>query len=304
VDESAVKRNQKDFALWKLRNAGEPFWEAPWGAGRPGWHIEDTAITETEFGPTYEMHGGALDLIFPHHEAEIAQMESISGLSPMVRYWLHTGFVTVGGQKMSKSLGNFISVRDLLSRYGWRVVRFLILRAHYRAPINFDARMLEQSASGLRRLEEFASTVDSTHDDQTLEQAVAAARRKIQAHLADDFNTPRALSALFEFVREANASARPGQRTAELPCELNSLFDFLPSSLSLDRELLGLIQRREQYRTDRNYAEADALRAQLLANGVQLYDTPEGVRWRRISSPSYDVPAPDRLGQPDEGSKT
>jgi cysteinyl-tRNA synthetase len=146
--------------------------------------------------------------------------------------------------------------------------------------------MLEQSASGLRRLEEFASTVDSTNDDQRLEQAVAATRRKIQAHLADDFNTPRAIAALFEFVREANTSARPGQRTAELLSELNSLFDFLPSSLSLDRELLGLIQRREQYRTARNYAEADALREQVLANGVQLYDTPEGVRWRRISSPS------------------
>jgi cysteinyl-tRNA synthetase len=286
VDDSAVKRNQKDFALWKFRKPGEPFWEAPWGAGRPGWHIEDTAITETEFGPTYEMHGGALDLVFPHHEAEIAQMESISGLSPMVRYWLHTGFVTVGGQKMSKSLGNFVSLRDLLTRYGCRVVRFLILRAHYRAPINFDRRLLEQSASGLRRLEEFASTVDSMHDDQRLEPAVAATRRKIQAHLADDFNTPRAIGALFEFVREANASARPGQRTAELLSDLNSLFGFLPSSLLLDRELLDLIQRREQYRTARNYAGADALREQVLAKGVQLYDTPEGVRWRRISSPS------------------
>jgi aspartyl/glutamyl-tRNA(Asn/Gln) amidotransferase C subunit len=194
------------------------------------------------------MHGGALDLVFPHHEAEIAQMESISGLSPVVRYWLHTGFVTVGGQKMSKSLGNFISVRDLLARYGCRVVRFLILRAHYRAPMNFDARMLEQSASGLRRLEEFASTVDSMHDDQHLEQAVAATRRKIQAHLADDFNTPRAIAALFEFVREANASARPGQRTAELLSEVNSLFDFLPSSLSFNGasniELPGTMPRR------------------------------------------------------------
>jgi cysteinyl-tRNA synthetase len=293
VDESAVKRNQKDFALWKPRKPGEPFWEAPWGAGRPGWHIEDTAITEAEFGPTYEMHGGALDLIFPHHEAEIAQMESISGLSPMVRYRLHTGFVTVGGQKMSKSLGNFISVRDVLSRYGCRVVRFLIFRAHYRAPISFDARMLEQSASGLRRLEEFASTVESMHDDRSLEQAVATTWRKIQAHLADDFNTPRAIAALFDFVREANASTRPGHRTAMLLAELNSLFNFLPSSMSLDRDLLALIQRREKYRTDRNYAKADALREQLLANGVQLYDTPEGVRWRRNASPPYHASARD-----------
>ena len=162
------------------------------------------------------------------------------------------------------------------------------------APIDFDARMLEQAASGLRRLEELASDIDSTHNDQFLERAVEATRRKIQAHLADDFNIPRAVAAPFDFVREANASARPGERTAELLSELNSLFDFLPSSISLDRELLALIQQCEQYRASSDYAEAEALREQLLAKGVQLYDTPEGVRWRRITSPAGHVPAPDR----------
>lgn len=156
IGPDSEKRNPGDFALWKKRDGSELSWDSPWGRGRPGWHIEDTAITETYFGPRYDIHGGGLDLIFPHHEAEIAQMEAASGEKPMVRYWMHTGFLNVKGEKMSKSLGNFITIKELLEDYSPEVFRFFVLSTHYRSPIDFSHEILEQSKHSLQRVYKFA----------------------------------------------------------------------------------------------------------------------------------------------------
>jgi len=159
VSPDDTKRNPGDFALWKKRDE-EPFWDSPWGNGRPGWHIEDTAITEEYLGQQYDIHGGGLDLIFPHHEAEIAQMESASGKAPMVRYWMHTGFLNVQGEKMSKSLGNFITIRDMLEKYDPETFRFFVLSTHYRSPIDFTETALEQSKNSLERIYKLIETID------------------------------------------------------------------------------------------------------------------------------------------------
>ena len=158
IDDGIEKRNRGDFCLWKISKKGEPFWNTKLGKGRPGWHIEDTAITETHFGPQYDIHGGARDLIFPHHEAEISQMESISGKKPMVRYWLHTGFLTVNGQKMSKSLKNFITIRDFLKKYDYKVLRFFYISTHYRNPIDFTEKSIEKAKHSLERLNDFVKS--------------------------------------------------------------------------------------------------------------------------------------------------
>ena len=155
IDESMEKKNKGDFCLWKFSKPDEPSWNTELGVGRPGWHIEDTAITESQFGPQYDIHGGARDLIFPHHEAEIAQMESASGKKPLVRYWLHTGFLNVDSQKMSKSLGNFITVRDALKKYDYRVLRFFYITSNYRSPIDYSEKSLEGAKNSLERLNDF-----------------------------------------------------------------------------------------------------------------------------------------------------
>ena len=159
IDESVKKQNKGDFALWKISKEGEPKWKSPWGWGRPGWHIEDTAMTEKHFGAQYELHGGARDLIFPHHEAEIAQMEAISGKKPMAKHWMHTGFLTVEGEKMSKSLGNFITIQNFLSEYSPRVLRLLVLKTHYRSPIDYSEKLLLQTQRELERIDEFIENV-------------------------------------------------------------------------------------------------------------------------------------------------
>ena len=165
IDEGIEKKNKGDFCLWKFSKPNEPSWDTELGKGRPGWHIEDTAITETYFGPQYDIHGGARDLIFPHHEAEIAQMESASGKKPLVRYWLHTGFLNVGGQKMSKSLGNFITVGDALEKYNAKTLRFFYIGSHYRSPINFTEKALEKAKNGLERLNDFVKHIKTGKKD-------------------------------------------------------------------------------------------------------------------------------------------
>ena len=212
VDPDPSKRSPGDFALWKKIDK-QPSWDSPWGRGRPGWHIEDTAITEEYFGSQYDIHGGGLDLIFPHHEAEIAQMESASGLKPMVRCWMHTGFLNVKGEKMSKSLGNFITIRELLQRWDGDVFRFLVLSTHYRSPIDFGEEALIQAHNSLERVRKTLKKLDellkSNLDDEgssnvkNIEIWDEAHKKFIEA-MEDDFNTPQALSVLFEIVRNIN----------------------------------------------------------------------------------------------------
>jgi cysteinyl-tRNA synthetase len=212
IEPDSTKRNPGDFSLWKKRQDGEEVtWDSPWGKGRPGWHIEDTAITENYFGAQYDIHGGAMDLIFPHHEAEIAQMEAASGKKPLVRYWMHTGFLNVMGEKMAKSLGNFTTIRDMLRKYEADAFRFFVLLAHYRSPIDFSEKALEQARKSLERIRQAAKIIEEQLEKaaessapEQMDPVVALARAKFLESMDNDFNTPYALRAVFDLVREVN----------------------------------------------------------------------------------------------------
>ncbi|MDO8565160.1 MAG: cysteine--tRNA ligase [bacterium] len=202
IDENPEKKNSGDFCLWKFRKEGEPFWPSDLGEGRPGWHIEDTAITETEFGPQYDIHGGAVDLIFPHHEAEIAQMESISGLKPFVRYWLHTGFLNIDSAKMSKSKDNFLTIRDVFKKgFPPLSLRYLFLLSHYRTPVNFTWEALEAAQNAYKKLKDFVSK--GTSDIGVVDEAYKA---KFKEKLENDLNTPQALAVLWTLVKDKDVT--------------------------------------------------------------------------------------------------
>ena len=212
VSPDGTKRNPGDFALWKKKDE-EPYWDSPWGKGRPGWHIEDTAITEEYLGQQYDIHGGGLDLIFPHHEAEIAQMESASGKSPLVRYWMHTGFLNVSGEKMSKSLGNFITIRDMLKNHDPETFRFFVLSTHYRSPIDFSETALEQAKNSLKRVYKLIESIDDAvesdipetcNSDNELNDKLIEAKKQFIEAMDNDFNTPEALSIIFNYIRDVN----------------------------------------------------------------------------------------------------
>ncbi|MGZ4849172.1 MAG: cysteine--tRNA ligase [Halobacteriota archaeon] len=212
IEPDSTKKNPGDFSLWKKRQDGEEVtWDSPWGKGRPGWHIEDTAITENYFGAQYDIHGGAVDLIFPHHEAEIAQMEAASGKKPVVRYWMHTGFLNVMSEKMAKSLGNFTTIRDMLREYEADAFRFFVLLAHYRSPIDFSEKALEQARKSLERIRQAAKIIEEqlekapeSSTPEQMDAAVALAKAKFLESMDNDFNTPYALRAVFDLVREVN----------------------------------------------------------------------------------------------------
>jgi cysteinyl-tRNA synthetase len=284
IDECSEKKNVGDFCLWKARKPNEPYWDTSLGAGRPGWHIEDTAITESFFGPQYDVHGGAVDLIFPHHEAEIAQMEAASGIEPLVRYWLHTGFLRIDSQKMSKSLGNFTSIRETLKHHKARVLRFFFVTSHYRSAIDLTDSSLTGAQSALNRIEEFVFGINVEYNDLDDEPAVDSCRKLIFNALDDDFNTPRAFAALFDFIRSQNTKGKSGMRTYALFQELNEIFGIMDvSSPSLKSEVDRLIAERQGHRARRDFSKADEIRVRLHAMGIHLYDTREGVKWRQIS---------------------
>lgn len=306
IDESVSKRNKGDFALWKLSKPGEPKWKSPWGFGRPGWHIEDTAITEKFFGPQYDIHGGAQDLIFPHHEAEITQMESVSGKKPFVKYWMHTGFLTVKGEKMSKSLGNFVTIRDFLKDHQARLLRFFVLKAHYRSPIDYSAELLEQAQNELDRIDEFVdrlrgkfqvSSLPLTGDLPQGDKSQANPKlKKYQTLFAnameDDFNTPLAISILFDLIREANTQMDQGKLSKSDVKEIlaflkqiDECFGFIfwgREKQIIPSEIQKLADQREQYRKDQNWAKADELRKQIESLGWLLDDTPSGPKPKKV----------------------
>jgi len=284
VDEGAGKRNWNDFCIWKAAKDGEPSWDTPLGPGRPGWHIEDTAITEAFFGAQYDAHGGAVDLIFPHHEAEIAQMEAISGLKPLAGHWLHTGFLNTGSRKMSKSLGNFTTIREALRLYGARVLRFYFVSSHYRASIDFTESSLEQAGGALARIDEYVFRLDPELDDAGASEDAERLRRAVYGALDDDFNTPRAFAAVFDFVRARNVRGKSGRRCLELLRELDGLFGIIDFNMpAVESGIVKLIEERQEHRARRSYAAADEIRSRLLGMGVQLYDTADGVKWRKAS---------------------
>lgn len=291
VDPDPSKRSPGDFALWKKIDK-QPSWDSPWGRGRPGWHIEDTAITEEYFGSQYDIHGGGLDLIFPHHEAEIAQMESSSGLKPMVRCWMHTGFLNVKGEKMSKSLGNFITIRELLQRWDGDVFRFLVLSTHYRSPIDFGEEALIQAHNSLERVRKTLKKLDellkSNLDDEgssnvkNIEIWDEAHKKFIEA-MEDDFNTPQALSVLFEIVRNINRQMQNEIFTKSSITRIKILFEewgeilginFLPGEKQkrTDDVLNILLDVRNQLREKKEWELSDKIRSQLKDLGFGLED--------------------------------
>ncbi len=296
VDEK--KRNPADFALWKRAKAGEPSWPSPWGTGRPGWHIECSVMSSKYLGNQIDIHGGGRDLIFPHHENEIAQSEAYSGRKPFVKYWMHTGFLTINGEKMSKSLGNFITVRDLLKTVDPEVLKLLFLTTHYRSPIDYTEKALLQSARELRRVYDTLEALESRRPKteetsklvtQELLPEVAEARRTFHAAMDDDLNTSSAIASLFSLVRSANRALNRGAPTGELYQyvktlrELWGIFGLLRESRRKEELPEGaeeLIALREEARGAADWEKADSIREKLREIGVLIEDTPEGTKAR------------------------
>ncbi len=276
IDEGVKKINKGDFCLWKKSKPDEPSWEDPWfNNGRPGWHIEDTAISEKFFGPQYDMHGGARDLIFPHHEAEIAQMESASGKKPFVKYWLHTGFLNVKGQKMAKSLGNFITIKDALKRYDAKVLRFFYSSAHYKSPIDFSEELLEQAKNSLERLNELMRKLRNSSDDDDI-SLVEKTKKEFFKFMDDDFDTPKALAAIFDFVKEVNKEGG-GKKSYELMVEVDKIFNILTlEDAEIPVEIKQLVDERERARKGKDFKKADRVREEIKSKGYSLDDTEEG----------------------------
>ena len=280
IDENKEKKNKGDFCLWKFHKKGEPFWNIKLGKGRPGWHIEDTAITEKEFGQQYDIHGGAIDLIFPHHEAEIAQMEAISGKKPLVKYWLHTAFLNIDKEKMSKSLKNFVSIRQVLEKYDSKVIRFLFVSNHYRTPINFSFKKLEQSKNSLERLNEFVRSLEKNSKKDNL-KLIKNTERKFKDAMNHDFDTPKAFSVIFDFVRRVNKGGG-GKKSYELMLKIDKIFNILSvEKIKIPEKVKTLVKEREKARKDKDWKKADDIRSKINKQGYILEDTKKGVVVRK-----------------------
>jgi len=298
IDEAKEKKNKGDFCLWKFSKYGEPKWDSQWGEGRPGWHIEDTAITEKYFGPQYDIHGGARDLIFPHHEAEIAQMEAISGKKPLVKYWLHTGFLTVDGQKMAKSLGNFITIRDFLKTNSSRVLRLLVIKAHYRSPINYSEKLLLQTKRELEKIDEFVekcgilSVKKSRCSGKFKQREISEIEKKFGKTMEDDFNTPKAIAAILELVNKGNTliaqnkfSSEDSKGVLAFLKKVDDVFGFIfieKTKEKIPQALLNLVKQREEYRKKGNWQKADEIRKKLQKLGYWVEDTKQGSKVKKI----------------------
>lgn len=293
-----LKKEPMDFALWKGAKEGEPYWESPWGKGRPGWHIECSAMVRRYLGKTIDIHCGGQDLIFPHHENEIAQSECCNGV-PFANYWMHNGYINVDNVKMSKSLGNFFTVREVAEKYGYEPIRYLMISSQYRSPINYSIDIIEQCKASLVRLYncrdslDFAAenAVDTVPDNfEDVKNQLSSRREQFIKAMDDDLNTADAISAVFELVRDINTSVITETPSAKLVEFATTLFDELTGVLglvynrkteSLDDEIEALIAARNEARKSKNWAEADRIRDELKAQGIILEDTPQGVKWHR-----------------------
>lgn len=326
IDESVKKKNRGDFALWKYSKPGEPVWRPappkagrrpfvageprPPGAGgspqlqpgRPGWHIEDTAITETELEVQYDIHGGARDLIFPHHESEIAQMEALSGKKPLVNYWMHSGFLTINGEKMAKSLGNFITIHEFLREHSKETFRLFILSSHYRSPVDYNEGAVRQAEANVnriselfQRLEKITTTIQAKagpgpalkQQKQGLAplQDLTSAIKKYKQELDDDFNTPKALAVVFNIVRDANAlldkqkiNPEGTRQILQFLKEVNLVFGIIQAqkSVPIPKKVQEFAKQREELRRNKKWADADKVRAQIEEMGYIIKDTPKG----------------------------
>ncbi|PIN80617.1 cysteine--tRNA ligase [Candidatus Woesearchaeota archaeon CG10_big_fil_rev_8_21_14_0_10_30_7] len=290
VDPNPEKKNSGDFVLWKKAKPGEPTWESPWGLGRPGWHIEDTAITEKFFGSNYDVHGGGTELIFPHHEAEIAQMELISGKPPLVKYWLHTGWLKVKGEKMSKSLGNFLTIRDALKSYKPEVLRYFFMSVNYRSPLDYSPESLEHARNGLQRVQDFIQKLQeiTKQDGETAKDLLNDVKQDFIDAMDDDFEISKALASIFELVKEGNKllsdlSKKGAEEILDLLKDLNQVLDvFNFETEDLDSNIQKLFDEREKARSEKAFALADKIRDELKSKRIILEDTPEGVRWKKV----------------------
>ncbi len=288
------KDNARDFVLWKGKKEDEDFWETEIGPGRPGWHIECSAMSMKYLGQTFDIHCGGIDLVFPHHENEIAQSEAATGL-PFVRYWVHAEFLLVEGEKMAKSLGNFYTLRDLLAAgHKPEAIRYLLLSVNYRRQLNFTNDGLRQAAASLQRLEDFLQRMREKSGpgdpDRDCARLLAETREKFVEAMDQDLNTSAALAVIFDFVRAMNHREERGELTAgdartavELLHEFDGVLQVLQAQTEmLDAEISKMIEARQAARRRRDFAEADRIRDALLSQGIQLEDTREGVRWKRI----------------------
>lgn len=295
VDE---KEDPLDFVLWKPKKEGEPFWKSPWSDGRPGWHIECSVMSKKYLGDQIDIHAGGEDLIFPHHENEIAQSEAANG-KEFAHYWMHNGFLNIDNKKMSKSLGNFFTVREIGEKYDLQVLRFFMLSAHYRSPLNFSAELMEAAKNGLERIITAVARLDqmlkaSTVEELTEEEKTVLSEAeefviKFEAAMEDDFNTADAISAVFELVKLSNINAKETSSKTlltELKKKIVTLCDVLgiiteKKEEMLDSDIEALIEERQAARKAKNFARADEIRNQLLEKGIILEDTRQGVVWKR-----------------------
>ena len=315
IDTAKGKRNKGDFCLWKKSKPGEPYWASPWFLGRPGWHIEDTAITEKYFGPQYDIHGGARDLIFPHHEAEIAQMEAISDKSPLVKYWLHPGFLTVKGRKMAKSLGNFITIKDFLKRNPNWLLRFFVIKTHYRSPIDYNEKSILQTKEESERIAEFVGKlkdiISSSKPDSkiinnsknirssppfaSLGYLISETKKSFEKAMEDDFNTPKAIALIFKLVNRGNVLISEDKIGATNAKEILDLLKKLEQILGIGLtrahykitqneklKLKDMIEKREKFRQKAQWKLADEMRKKIKKLGYLIEDTRTGTKIKKI----------------------
>ena len=293
-----IKENPLDFALWKGAKEGEPYWDSPWGKGRPGWHIECSAMNRKYLGKTIDIHCGGQDLIFPHHENEIAQSECANGCA-FSKYWMHNGYINVDNVKMSKSLGNFKTVREIANAYGYEVIRYFLISAHYRTPINYNLEIVEQCKSSLERLYTCRESLDfalknasneTSQEDAKMISELVQRREQFITAMDDDLNTADGIAALFDLTKDINTKILD-KPVSKAVCEYAAkLFDELSGVLGLlynrkendvDSEIEALIEERQQARKNKDWATADRIRDELKAKGIILKDTPQGVTWTK-----------------------
>ena len=301
IDVNDGKENPMDFALWKAAKPGEPAWDSPWGKGRPGWHIECSAMSNRYLGKTIDLHCGGQDLAFPHHENEIAQSEAANGCR-FVNYWVHNGFINIDNKKMSKSLGNFFTVREAAAAYGYHTIRMFMLMSHYRSPLNYSGEILLQAQNALERVKtaydnlkflmENGADGEMTAAERAFADSLGKYRERFIEDMDDDFNTADAISVIFELVREANTvtAGTPTRAVAgaafalldELQGVLGLIYDDQPAEDdALKEQVEALIQARQQARAEKNWAEADRIRDALKDMGIVLMDTKQGVQWKK-----------------------
>ena len=300
IDIDEEKEDPMDFALWKAQKPGEPAWESPWGMGRPGWHIECSAMVNRYLGNTIDIHSGGKDLIFPHHENEIAQSECANGCE-FARYWMHNGYINIDNRKMSKSLGNFFTIRDITKKYEPQVVRFFMLSAHYRSPVNFSDALMAQAQSAMERvyncienlefLKNSAQNSEPREEEKQLSEDIKKAKKRFLDAMDDDLNTADAISAIFDIVSSANKNiSDDGKNSLSVISETLSAIHELGDVLGLFRreeksaskEIEELIKKRDEARKAKNYQEADRIRDELKARNIELKDTPTGVKWSYV----------------------